>query len=155
MPGGAGAVGGAEDRQHPRPGAPLGLHPGPAPRPVCPLFTPLPGRQGDAHLHVSAFSTASGLPDATVRVGRVRVPWPLSPSPGRADITSSTFCPGGPARPPLTQGQNDLGVGGVVVLKVDAFDRPPARGFFEEVELFSLSRQFLLRGVAVLPVVQD
>lgn len=42
-------------------GPPLGLHPGPAPSPVWPLFTPLSRCQGDAHLHVSAFSTVSGL----------------------------------------------------------------------------------------------
>lgn len=145
MPGGAGAVGGAGARQHPRPGAPLGLHPSPAPRPVCPLFTPLPGRQGNAHLHVSAFSTASGLPDATVRLAGCVCHGPLLPR--QAELTSPAafsalagllYRSRQGSGTPLTQGQNDLGVGGVVVRKVDALDRPLVREFFEEVGLFSL-----------------
>lgn len=67
MPGGAGAVGGAGDKQHHGPGAlwvfftlvqPLARH--------APCLTLLPGRQGDAHLYVSAFFAASGLPDANM-----------------------------------------------------------------------------------------
>lgn len=80
-------------------------------------------------------------------VGPVHVPRPPFPSPGRADITGSTFCPGKATRSfpagsgtPLTQGQNDLGVrwGSRCPEGGDALDRPLVRIFPEEVELLSL-----------------
>lgn len=147
MPGGAGVVGGAEDRQHYGPGSPLGLHPSAAPRPACPLSHATPWAAGGCPSLRFRFLCGLWIARCDYAVGPVRVPRPPFPSPGRADITGSTFCPGKAARSfpagsgtPLTQGQNDLGVrwGSRCPEGGDALDRPLVRIFPEEVELLSL-----------------
>lgn len=52
----------------------------------APCLTLPPGRQGDAHLYVSAFSAASGLPDATMRLALCVCRGPLFPR--QAELTS-------------------------------------------------------------------
>lgn len=104
------------DRQHYGPGAPLGLHASAAPRPACPLSHATPWAAGRCPSLRFRFLCRLWIARCDYAVGPVRVPRPPSPSPGRTDITGSTFCPGKAARSfpagsgtPLTQGQNDLG----------------------------------------------
>lgn len=62
-----------------------------------PRSAPLPGPQRDA-LHVSAFSAASRLPDAPVRLAGCVFHSPLPPSAGRTDISHRVFWLGGVGR---------------------------------------------------------